>query len=78
MPVTNSKIDYEYLKERTPAKGKKVVLKEIYGSRFSKKTGTIIEALPKLGNFWLVQFGKDKAAIHAKDMQRVIVSRTKK
>lgn len=72
------KKDYSYYAERTPGKGKKVVLKEIYGSRFSKKTGVVIEALPKLGNYWLIQFGKDKAAIQNNQIDRVIVPRSKK
>ena len=69
------KKDYSYYEKRSPGKGRKVVLKEIYGSRFSKKTGIIIEPLPKLGNYWLVEFGKDRAAINANDFDRIVVSR---
>jgi hypothetical protein len=71
------KKDYSYWEKRTPKAGRKAVLKDVYGSRFAKKTVTIVRTLPNLGNFWLVRYGKNEFAVHAKDIERIIVSRIK-
>ena len=67
--------NYEYYEKRTPGPGKKALLKDIYGSQYGKKTVTIIKPLPNLGNYWLVKFGKSNFAVHAKDIERIIVTR---
>jgi hypothetical protein len=67
--------DYSYYEKRTPSAGKIAILKNRYGNRFSGKKVTIIKAYPKLGNYWLVKYGKETFAIPANDIERIIVKR---
>lgn len=69
------KKDYEYYSKRTPSAGKTALLRDIYGWEFSGKKVTIIKAMPQLGNFWQVKFGKKIFSVHAKDFDRIIVKR---
>ena len=69
------KKDYSYYEKRSIAPGRKAILKDIYGSSIANKKVTIVKALPKLGNYWQVKYGRNTFAVHGNDLDRVIVSR---
>jgi hypothetical protein len=76
--MATKKTNTDYDSQRIPGVGKKVKLKEIYGSTLSGKTVEIVDTMKNYPNFWLVKSGKNIAAVLKREVDRVVVPRAKK